>query len=68
MATMIGRLVRLEERIPGGCPTCRTWGPAAYQITDGDLERSECCPSGGRYVPIHLVRHLVLPDGLWEAV
>lgn len=59
-----GRLIRLEERAPRGCPTCRTWGPSVYQVGDAPPDRGEACPACGRRVPILLTRRIVVvgPD------
>jgi len=64
-----GRLTRLEECVPKGCPTCRAWGPASLRIiVDGVQEppaRSDLCPDCGRHVPLQgITVHIgERPDG-----
>ena len=69
MMTTMGRLIRLEDRQPKGCATCRAWGPATITVIREDagghrsetaLERPDSCPLCGRTVPIRLRRTIVL--------
>ena len=62
MTSTAGRLVRLEERMPKGCATCRHWGPVAWAVgrDDAPPPRSETCPGCERRVPIEELRRIVL--------
>lgn len=59
MTSTAGRLIRLEERMPKGCPTCRSWEAATLQIVvqgaDEETSRGEVCPACGRHVPLKLI-------------
>ena len=62
-----GRLTRLEERLPRGCPTCRAWEAGAVRVSvqDDDVEplHPEGCPACGRPVPRHRIVIGTRPDG-----
>ena len=59
MSTQSGRLTRLEDRMPKGCPTCRSWEAATFQIVvqgaDEETSRGDVCPTCGRHVPLMLI-------------
>ncbi len=59
MTSMAGRLIRLEERMPKGCPTCRSWGLATCQIVvqgaDEEPIRPETCPDCRCHVLLTLI-------------
>ena len=59
MTSTAGRLIRLEERMPKGCTTCRSWEASAFQIVvqgaDEETSRGEVCPACGRHVPLTLI-------------
>jgi len=67
MSNQSGRLTRLEERIPKGCPTCRAWGAASLRVSvqgiEGAPARGDGCPDCGRHVPLHRVVIGTRPDG-----
>ena len=69
MTSMAGRLIRLEERAPKGCPTCRAWGAASLRVIvqgiEGSPARGDGCPDCGRHVPLQgITVHIVeRPDG-----
>ena len=44
MSSTTGRLIRLEARLPKGCPTCRTWEAGALQISLQDDEEPRSAP------------------------
>lgn len=60
------RLGRLEDRVPKGCPSCRTWGPVVFEDGEGRRSRPDACPNCGRPVPVRLVRRYVLVR--WDEV
>lgn len=64
--TVETRLGKLEQRLPVGCATCRTWMDAVLGDEDGSRARSEECPSCGRYVPIRTV--IVIKGVSWRTV
>jgi DNA-directed RNA polymerase subunit RPC12/RpoP len=64
--TVETRLIKLEQRLPVGCATCRTWMDAVLGDEDGSRSRSEDCPSCGRRV---LIRTVIIIRGVpWTAV
>ena len=67
MTSTTGRLIRLEERLPKGCPTCLTWEAGAFQVSfqgdDAEPIRAEDCPTCGRHVPLHWVVFMTRADG-----
>src|SRR5690349_8047930 len=64
--TVESRLVKLEQRLPVGGATCRTWMDAVLVDDDGSRARSEDCPACGRFVPIRTV--IVIRGVPWRAV
>jgi len=69
MSTQSGRLTRLEERAPKGCPTYRAWGVADIRINVAGVEsvptRPERCPDCARDVPTSsaVISLVERPDG-----
>jgi len=67
MTSTIGRLSRLEDRLPKGCPTCRAWAAGALHVTvqgdDDEPPHPEGCPACGRHVPLHRIVIGTRPDG-----
>jgi len=59
--TVATRLVKLERRVPVGCPTCRTWMGTVLGDEDGTRSRPERCPDCGRLFPI---RHVIVVVGV----
>jgi len=59
MTSTAGRLIRLEERKPKGCATCRSWEASAFQIVvqgaDEETSRGDVCPDCRRHVPLTLI-------------
>jgi hypothetical protein len=48
------RILRLEDLLPQGCPTCFRWGPETVRVVFGDDDGNdpETCPDCGRAVPV----------------
>jgi len=67
MSSTNGRLTRLEDRLPKGCPTCRTWEAGAihvgFQGDEPELVRGDDCSDCGRHVPLRRVVIGPRPDG-----
>ncbi len=53
------RLAKLEVLTPKGCETCHSWWDTVLIDDDGQTQRPERCPGGGRLVPIRTVVHVV---------
>lgn len=67
MSSTNGRLARLEDRLPKGCPTCQSWADGAIHVTvqgaDDEPVRGDDCPDCGRHVPLHRIAITERPDG-----